>query len=296
MDRRLQTKLWIALAAVWWLGGLILWLVNWIIVRESYSTQVTLLSIIFVLSISSLLRLPSVLRVLGASESEKHLIWLLCMGSNVNWLGAMTLCSGSVWGLGLIAGCGLLVEWLHYRQSPDGSGFWRSFFAATIRQTQSLAGRSAVPTASMERTEELAAIQGRDLFPAGQDWSVATEPDSIDASPINVRRTMQDGTDEDGHRYNSGEIFVDWQFGQRVLNLTVAFVPAFAEVPRVAFEIDADLCDVRCIHCSQSGMRLTLRRKGQLDANQVCLAWYASQGEGNAESSTNRQVKMIGLP
>jgi|694.fasta_scaffold00666_21 hypothetical protein len=295
MDRRLQTKLWIALAVVWWLSGLILWLVNWIIVRESYSSLVTLLSTIFILSISSLLRLPSVLRVLGASESEKHLVWLLCLGANVNWLGAMALCSGNVWWLVLIAGCGLLAEWLHYRQSAEGPEFWRSFFTATVRQAQSLAGRSAVPTAPMERTEDATAQQDRGIFGVVQEQAVAAECGTLDASPCQVRRTMQDGTDEDGHRYLSGEIFVDWQAGQRILNLTVAFVPAFAEVPRFEFEIDADLCEVRCIHCSQSGMRLTLRRKGQLDASQVCLAWYASQGEDNAESSTNRQKRMNSL-
>lgn len=271
----------ITLAVGWWALGLMTWLVQWRVLQPTFGLLPLAISTVLALAISVALRLPIVSRLLRTNDSEKRQVWLICLGANINWLGVLILSSGIAWGFILIAGSGLLVEWLFYGLTEDGRAFWRSFSISPIDD-----GYTSDKQASHDRNpvgritnaiQELCSTS----VDSGTESRDAAELGGLNLSTPHIRRTMQDGTDEDGHRYLSGEILVDWRSEQRNQNLTVGFVPAFTQVPSVELETDADQCEVRCTHCTQSGMRLNLRRKGQLNEAQVNLAWYAIQDQNS---------------
>lgn len=91
-----------------------------------------------------------------------------------------------------------------------------------------------------------------------------------------VRHT-EDGFDETGRRYLSGEVHVNWGRTQKTEEIVVGFCPAFEGDPEVEFEVDQEDVSGRIVNCTPAGIRIALRRPVADDRLKMTLSWYATQ-------------------
>lgn len=265
---------WVGLAAAWWIGSLAAWWgtysQSWLMTssdlwsQESFSDASISGTGIFILLISATLRLPAMTATVSTTPIQDLLVWLLGMGANINWLGMQCLRTDSLWTILPLIVFALVIEyWLFSCMSGEGSD-----------STQSSSGA--------EDTRVNFAVQGDSQIPTIFNFAESEFGGR-------VHRTMMDRTDEDGARQLSGDIFIEWQDGQKFQTQVVGFQPAFDKVPSVEFETDNPDTVVRCLNCTQTGMRLELKRTGRLVNCHWTFSWAATVEPNACDSQSKGQ-------
>lgn len=282
--------LWVGMSAVWWLGSLVSWMVaylqpemaaaNRLLLEEnSLSGSSALATGILIVLISATLRLPAITVSAGTSPQQNLLVGLLGAGANVNWLGMLCLRSELLGYVLLPIGLAVAVEYsLWFLGRRGGTMIWPDW--SQLFQSKGSADSPQVRAADTAQWRSKDASV--DCSAPSNDISSIEEPTdqarrSGQADGERLSRTMMDQIDADGQRLLTGEIFLDWQQGQKSQILVVGFVPAFTSIPFVELEAECSQTTVRCLNCTQSGLRVELKRSGSLQATESVLAWCARQ-------------------
>ena len=265
-----QNVLWVCMALLWWLGSLLAWLCfytqSWIVVTSKTWSDPALNSGLltgcglFVLLVSATLRLPAITESTNSSRIQNLLVWFLCLGANVNWLGMLCLRAETLWPLIPLLGLAVAGE------------YWLVSYG-DLTQLSNGAGSGQILNKFRLRAEHTIEPSGGARDQA--DSSPPNVEDIVDPAEGCVLRTMLDQVRKDGCRHVSGEIFVSWDQGQKSQVLVVGFVPALQRVPEVEFETDCSQTTTRCLNCTECGFRVEIKRQGSLIANEGMLAWSA---------------------
>ncbi len=303
-----QNQLWIYLAICWWLGSLFAWLSTWLGgidgAGELAMTDSSLtFSGLLVVGASLALRLPVLTPQQKTSSMEDHFVWLLCLTANVNWLGYLWLKSGSMPAMTPALVVGIAAECWLWKQAEKvdcirslrqslrsirsvSLGYLSS--GGTWNQSHQAAGNTAEAAAGEIGLEPFVQTMTNQAPPSADLSSTSIEANEIEAteSDGSVNRTMEDGFDPTGRRYLAGEIFIQWQPDQKTQQVVVGFVPAFAGVPEVEFELDSSDCSAQIVNCTPVGLRFQLRRGQGSEELKNALSWYARAPEGDSSQSS----------
>lgn len=266
LTRTRQAETWICLSATWWLGSLIAWLGE---LASTPSLSVNPNAVfgtgLFIIAVSAALRSPAITALRPTNPLLDRSVWLLGLSANINWLGMLTLRSGTMFPVVLVGLIGFAIEvWLF--QIARNSGRLNEFTRNPHEDPPPTLSTFHDPS-SAESTNNLAELKDKDTFAE---------------SSLRVSRTTEDGVDEQGNRYMSGEIRTQWNPDQKTQTVVVGFTPAFRLEPDVEFEMDSSEYSVRLVHCSQAGMRLNVKRLASSraessEANGTTLVWYAAE-------------------
>lgn len=265
-----QAGLWICMAGLWWLGSFLAWLGlytqrRFMVDSDTGGDAASASGLltgggIFILLVSATLRLPIVTTSTRTTPTQNSLVWLLCLGANVNWLGMLCLSAETLWPVLPLLCLALAGEyWL-------ASQVCIAKFAVDSADPPNLK-RSYDNSATAESPEEQS--------PVPKDASAMSAVFPQESNDGTVTRTMVDQILPNGCRQLSGEIFLSWEQGQKSQVLVVGLVPALHRVPDLEFETDGATTTTRCLNRTETGFRVEVKRQGALMAEDGMLAWSA---------------------
>lgn len=270
-----ENLLWLGLSGLWALGGLLAWFVavssqaSWI-VTSSWLVLFASLTC----AISASLRLPILSQSPPTTLRADHTVWLLSSLANVNWLGFFILQAPGwpdtlpvilIWLIGEI--------WFHSAATRLGRLPWlREGLGTLFKQLGSLGADQPIVAAARKPVSPHRPLDGSGSAECGSAES------GLDKSG-SVERRVVAGHDELGRRYLSGEIYVRLTSDMPSETLVVGFSPAFAGVPEVDVECEADDVEVRLIQRTPTGMRIGIRAISLLEPLDLALQWFAVEVE-----------------
>ncbi len=283
-----QNELWVFLSFVWWMGSLIAWLGcftgTWYPVASADAVTGTAL---FIALVSATLRLPTLTVTADTTPLEDHFVWLLSMGANCNWIGMLGMRSDSLWSiLPAIAIASAVELWMLRRARSAGRLSW---FLDWIQLGQSpvidCSGRSDMKEGSLKSfapaqvaSEKVTSERVTGEHVTGEHVNEV----HVGGQDSRVLRTMRDEISEKGNRHLSGEIFLHWQSGQKAIIVVIGFVPALRSPPQVDFDTECPDQLVRCLNCSETGLRFEVKRSPPLEASESMVAWSAIESPETA--------------
>ncbi len=269
--------MWLGLAAVWSVGGLVAWLVaacsqaTWI----ATSSGLPLLAVLATAT-SVALRLPILSSPSRTSLRNDHAVWLLSTCASLNWLGFFVL-QCPRWSDALPAVIILLVGevWFHVTAWRCRKLPWlRAGLQSLATQLGSLGVDLSTPEANQHAFTQL--TLGPDSAASNRNCQLGEQED----------RLTVHGIDEQGRSYLSGELRIAFSADQPLETIVVAFSPPFARSPEVDFDCESDGVDVQLVNCTPTGMRLGIRRSTTREPLVFTLPWYAAEVEsGNLSAA-----------
>ncbi len=280
--------LWICLLSIWWIGSLIAWTNAAISTWHFPIAQAAIFGTgLFILAVTTALRLPALTSTWAIPKRDKLLAWLLGIGANINWLGMLALRSDALFPITMVSAIAILVEmWLFQAMQTESRTSRLATIQKAVDEDNSVDGQTSAQ-AQGELPARSIALQ------SGSENVIAENDPGGDRALI--VRSSEDGIDEDGNRYLSGQIHTRWQLGQKAQTIIIGFTPAFRSKPFVDIEVDSPEFSVRCVNCTQTGIRLNIKRgvrsdssgNGSLLENQVVatLVWYAAEKQHDSEST-----------
>jgi hypothetical protein len=235
-------------------------------------------------AVSAALRLQILSQSPPTSLRADHAVWFLSSLANVNWLGFFILQAPGwpdtlpvllIWLIGEV--------WFHTAATRLGRLPWlREGLGTLFKQLGSLgADQPIVPAAhkpvSPHRPMDESGSAESGSAESGSDKSGSDKSGSDKSG--SVERRLVAGHDEQGRRYLSGEIYVRLTSDKPSETLVVGFSPAFAGVPEVDVECEADDVEVRLIQRTPTGMRIGIRAISLLEPLDLALQWFAVEVE-----------------
>jgi hypothetical protein len=252
-----------------WLAGLAVWATGAaagcllaVATVEPALLHWQVLALAVIVSLVSLgLRLPVMLAHCPDREWLVHALWMLAAFAQINWAGflAARSASGTIAAEAILICLGLEV-WLLMRFVARGRLPWlQQLFLGN-------ANREGEAPAELGNRED------------------------DDEELGEIRREVVDGIDENGQRYLSGSVRVQFDAQQRSEGFVLSFCPAFESVASVELECESEDVTAKVEHATETGARIVVRRQSIEDAKIVTVDWFATA----RTNSTARQT--LNLP
>ncbi len=255
---------WLAGIAVWTVGAAAGCLVAVSTVEPALMHWQVLAAAVAVSLVSLGLRLPVMLTQCTDRVWLVHAVWMLAVFAQVNWAGFLAIRSSSgTIAAEAIAVCLGLEIWLLVLFVSRGQLPWlKQFFNGSTIATQ--------PVASAPLTSNPLATSDNliDQLPQNQSEDIEEERGDI-------RRELVDGIDENGQRYLSGSVRVNFDAEQRTESFVLSFCPALNGIAEVELECDTEEVTAKVEHVTETGARVLVRRQSIGETSVVSVDWFA---------------------
>lgn len=304
-DRLVDMRLWQIGSVAWWMASLFAWAFVAAHAAPGICTDGSSLTTLglTVVIISVALRWPLLHPTLPVAILVEHVIWLLAITACLNWIGFLFLIAarsaevmptvmlwivGEAWLVSRISNSDRLA-WLKACWKPVPEQLGRVFSASSSSTKASI---NQVTTKQLPATP----TPPREL---ASDTELKT---GFDSDSGELRRSVE-GINEDGERYMTGEIRIDFAPGQASETVVIGFCPALRGAPSIEAEtadiadvdehsggfddgdFDEDSLAIRVIHCTPAGARIIVRRSTSQDRRVVNLTWYAVENLSNVDTA-----------
>lgn len=256
-----------------WLAGLAVWTVGAaagcllaVATNEPSLPHWQVLALAVAVSLVSLgLRLPVMLSHCPGRIWLVHSVWMLAFFSQINWAGFLAARSSSI----TIAAEAILIclgleAWLLAMFVSRGRLPW-------IQQLFS--GSSDVAVNRAEK--ECYAVDQPEIKLEQQIGKYDKSPTTDDEVSGEVRREYVDAIDENGQRYLSGTVLVQFAPQQRTETFVLSFCPALEAIAEVELECDSEEVTAKVEHATETGARILVRRTSVTEALSCAVDWYA---------------------
>jgi hypothetical protein len=305
---------------VWFACGLLAWLAA-IWFPAGIHLSGLILGSIVIAGFTVALRMPLLAYVRFGNRWMTQSIWLLGCMASLNWFGFLLL-SPRVPRDALPAALILLAAeaWLHWQAALRGKVPWlfrrltkigRLFtlydnglthlHAASERSQANDLNEAKHDNTLESETLENAAGQLASLPETNHHQAANGSSDEVPPAAF-IRRSFE-GIDDQGRRYQSGEVRIDFATEQTLANAVITFCTAFAGTPAVDLEYEplaadneerletaSDELTIRPVHTTPTGLRLNLRRRTASQAAAYRLLWYAFLDDSRTSPPPARSV------
>lgn len=300
---REENLTWLILAAIWACGGGLAWFASFSNSADTVAGSTITAMALIVASISVALRLPILTGSPHSSEHSDQVVLMLGYAATVNWWGCLLIRSSSlVEALPATLVLSVSEYWVHRRFLMDKRFDWMGIaFLNVNRQWHRLTRAlfDADPVSSSDHSDgalhtafdsRQTSIEQDSEISGSAAWSVH----GLHGEPAGAARYSQEGIDEEGRRYMSGNVRIQFEPGQSSTDVIVGFCPPFEGEPDLEFEVDHEDVIARLANCTPSGMKIWLRRAGGSDsvdqALGIELQWYAVQASLEGGGDRHRTV------
>ena len=302
--------LWILYSLLWSIAGFVFWLASvfWAFPIAGDALVMLTIGVVF---FGLLLRLPTLTHLIDSSSTpdgkgivdeqqasqdflsgfinanaarfltRDDIVFAILTIGALNWTGGLLLHSASLLGGFIVLFLATLGEvWLWYRLYVSGH---LSELATILPEP--VKGYFQRPTAWLSSPSEKAVSKNVDADPI-------VDSEDQDETDSAIQRRMEDGFDEEGRRFLSGEVKIQLAEKQMSEEIVIGFQPAFSGVPDTDFELVSD--DIRCrlVNVTPTGMRLAIRRTGSDSTEEVSstIEWFALQISPAGSENTVKEL------
>ncbi len=244
------------------------------------------LALAVVVSLVSLgLRLPVMLARCPGRVWLVHALWMLAFFAQINWAGFLATRSAT----GTVAAEAILIclgleTWLLIVFVARGELPWLQHL---------FSGNADEPVDAVLRTNR----EGEaNVDPMSRPTEASLSPpgnqplEDENEELGEIRREFVDGIGDNGQRYLSGSVRVQFDVQQRSEEFALSFCPALDGVAEVELECDSEDVKAKVEHATETGARISLRRQSIGEATTVTVEWFAT---ASAHSSA---VHSMNLP
>lgn len=270
---------WLAGAAVWAVGAAAGCLVAVATIEPALAHWQILALAVTVSLVSLGLRLPVMLTHCPERIWLMHAVWMFGFFAQINWAGFLAARSAS----GTIAAEAILIclgseLWLLAWSVSQGHLPWlKHFFDGEVHPA------AVHASGDCECSHE----QPPSLSLSASSLAVADDEDEGELS-ANIHRELVDGLDENGQRYLSGTIRVQFDAQQRTETVVISFCPALDGVAQVELECDSEDITAKVENATETGARILIRRSEIGDKAEAMIDWFATASTMATEQhSTN---------
>lgn len=222
---------------------------------------------------------------------------LLGYVATISWLGCIVLFSSNL--LEALPACLVVLAteaWMLTRMDQDYRELLLLVLGAALTNWSLLDHLDGVRTRKARSTSTLRAERAAAAADELHSYTLTADANLQFSEAV---RHTEDGFDETGRRYMSGEVHVTWARSQKSDEIVIGFCPAFEGDPEVEFEVDQEDVSGRLVNCTPAGIRIALRRPVAEDRLKLTLSWYAVQRwelvtGGDSSASVNQAE--VGVP
>ncbi len=292
-----EDVLWQSLAVFWLAGSLLAWSAAALTPGRTVldGGSLTIIALL-VVGVSHSLRLPVLTASAHTPLLADHVVWLLAWMANLNWLGCLLLrsdsllealpalllfCASECWLLHRVY-CVACLPWL--RQPLHD---YRLRMAKLVGSSQPLASSDAPSRVTSDAVQPtgMAIEQPGSREQPGREMPADAQAVDRETPAQGLLRRSCDGVDEQGQRFASGEVRVEFDADQLSAEVVLGFVPAFGSRPNIELDIladeraeaqDAPECQFNIVTCTPAGARISLKRSPTRQPASLWLLWYAS--------------------
>lgn len=258
---------WLAGIAVWSVGAGAGCLLAVASIEPSLPHWQVLALAVVVTLVSLGLRLPVMLAQCSDRTWLVHAVWMLAVFAQINWAGFIAARSAS----GTIAAEAILIclgpeVWLLVIFMARGQLPW----------LQQIISRGAPFDATKPNRETEAPAEPRPALNQLSLVDAANEVRGEDPGEefTDIRREFVDGVDENGQRYLSGSVRLQFAPQQRTETFVLSFCPALDGKADVELECDSEEVTAQVEHATETGARILVRRSNIGDASLVTVEWF----------------------
>lgn len=307
--------LWVLYSLLWSISGLVFWIASLFWAFPIAGDALVMLTLA-VVSFGVLLRLPTLTHLFerspetaldGATDENSagssktslpepsyndgvlrfltrdDIVFVLLTIGAVNWAGGLLLHTASLLGgivvLSLVA---LGEAWLWFRLYCSGH-----LFELFTNLPEPLTRYLPLPTHCSTGPETQSTPENSTSPIVTSDESAFVE-EELDSA---VQRRTEDGFDEEGRRFLSGEVRFLLAERQMSEEIVIGFHPAFTSPPDTDFELLSDEVRCRLVNVTPTGMRLAIRRSSNsLEEISSTIEWFALQISPTAAESAVEEL------
>jgi hypothetical protein len=249
---------WLLALGIWSVGACAGWIVVWCVPTPEVAHWPAVGTTIIVSLVTIALQYPVLISRCPISVSAVHLVWLLGLFAQLNWVGFFaTRVDSSLVATVVITVCLSLQAILTSMFIRRGKLTWLWPWPISPARAAQLSASEAAG----------ASVESEDFCSAAEETTGQ------------IQRKFVDGLDALGVRYVSGVVYLDMAENQRTESFVVSFCPALNNVADVELECEAEELAATVDHATEAGARIVIRRQGVLKPARYAVAWYATASQ-----------------